>query len=274
MPKASADTARKLARLSTDCSFLLTHMIRQNGTPPKSDGDALATLPSILGLSPPGGPVLKGSPVGWYASVGAYLFDPATSTFKTAVPSPAVCFTDSTLAGLRAHRVVFDVKYGLAFDRDWLFKQGAAPCLNIREDVLKAEALKLPSETLGERSTISFPPSCMHSSTSSMKVSTRLTSGSGGVPVTSSSLPRISSSSSVRGRTSQPLRSCNRRECRPCSILTGSTACSLRDGPTGRCSSRTPRRPARGWARAATPRAAPATTRGRGTLEGDFGVRC
>jgi hypothetical protein len=31
---------------------------------------------------------------------------------------------------------------------------------------------------------------------------------------------------------------------------------------------------ARRWARSATPRAAPAAPRGRGTLEGDLGVRC
>ena len=47
-----------------------------------------------------------------------------------------------------------------------------------------------------------------------------------------------------------------------------------RRGLTSRCSSRTPRASARGWAYAATPRAAPATPRGRDTLERDLGVRC
>jgi hypothetical protein len=43
---------RELARLSTDCSFLLTHMVRQNGDPQKTDDEAKRDLQSILGLSP------------------------------------------------------------------------------------------------------------------------------------------------------------------------------------------------------------------------------
>ena len=163
MPKASADTARKLARLGSDCSFLLTHMIRQNGNPAKTDAEALATLLSILGLSPAGTPMLKGGPVaGWYAAVGgANLFDPTSGTFKTAATSRAVSFTDSTLAGLRAHRVVFDVRYGLAFDRDWLFMQGAAPCLNIREELLKGELPILAGEKF-PRKVYNFIPADLH----------------------------------------------------------------------------------------------------------------
>ena len=48
MSKASAEDARKLARLSTDCSFLLTHMIRQNSS--RSDADAKGCLKAILDL--------------------------------------------------------------------------------------------------------------------------------------------------------------------------------------------------------------------------------
>jgi hypothetical protein len=44
--------------------------------------------------------------------------------------------------------------------------------------------------------------------------------------------------------------------------------------PTGRCRSRTSRASARTLTSAATPRAAPVAPRGRGTLEGDLGVRC
>jgi hypothetical protein len=43
---------------------------------------------------------------------------------------------------------------------------------------------------------------------------------------------------------------------------------------TSRCSRRTPRASPRSRAHAATPRAAPAAPRGRGTLESDLGVRC
>jgi hypothetical protein len=49
----------------------------------------------------------------------------------------AVCLTESPLSGLRAHRDVFCAKYGIAFDRDYLFERGANACLNIREDLLK-----------------------------------------------------------------------------------------------------------------------------------------
>ncbi len=162
MPKASADTARKLARLSTDCSFLLTHMIRQNGSPAKTDADARATILSYprafscRNADPqgrPGGLVLRGR--------RRESHDPASGTFKTAAASRAVCFTDSTLAGLRAHRVVFDVKYGLAFDREWLFKQGAAPCLNIREDLLKGEVPLLAGEKF-PRKVYNFIPENLH----------------------------------------------------------------------------------------------------------------
>ena len=50
-----------------------------------------------------------------------------------------MCFTESTLAGLRAHRDVFKCKYGVAFDRKWLYDRGGNPCLNIREDILKRD---------------------------------------------------------------------------------------------------------------------------------------
>jgi|SRR5450432_1331603 len=158
MPKASTDTARELARLSTDCSFLLTHMVRQNGEPQKTDDEAKRALQSILRLSPVGGPILKGGKVGWYGAVGANSFDPVTSTFNSAPACRAVCFTESTLTGLRAHRQVFGVKYGVAFDRDWLFGRGANPCLNIRQDILKADLSPLPGENFNRKVYHYIPP--------------------------------------------------------------------------------------------------------------------
>jgi len=80
---------------------------------------------------------LKATTVGWYGSSDAYVFDPVSNRFDRKSCSKAVCFTESTLAGLRAHREVFSTKYGVAFDRDFLFEKGANPCLNIRENIFK-----------------------------------------------------------------------------------------------------------------------------------------
>ncbi len=43
------------------------------------------------------------------------------------------------MPGLKAHREVFDSRYGIAFDRDLLFERGANPCLNIRKSLLKEQ---------------------------------------------------------------------------------------------------------------------------------------
>lgn len=139
MSKASVEEARKLAALSSDCSFLLTHLIRQTGNPPRSDDEAAKVLAHILG-SKGRQPLLRGSSVGWYSSAThTYIYNPKSCRMKNIDPPQAVCFTESTLAGLRAHRDVFRVKYGLAFDRDWLYKRGANPCINLRNDILKME---------------------------------------------------------------------------------------------------------------------------------------
>jgi hypothetical protein len=82
-------------------------------------------------------PKLIESPVGWYSSCYPNIFDPITSVFTAEANTKGVCFTESTLIGLRAHRDVFTVKYAIAFDRDWLFDKGANPCLNIRQELLK-----------------------------------------------------------------------------------------------------------------------------------------
>ena len=105
----------------------------------KTDSDAQNILKLILGL---GGvstnQELKASKVGWYGVSTPDVFNPATGNLDGKIQNEGVCFTESTLAGLRAHRDLFNVKYGLSFDRDDLFDKGANPCLNIAEPLLRA----------------------------------------------------------------------------------------------------------------------------------------
>ena len=114
MPKTNADVARELARLSSDCSFLLTHLVRQNDG--RSDKEAKSILASILSIGrKPSRPLLKCSNVGWYSSAsGSLIYNPESGKLDNNWDTKAVCFTESTLAGLRAHRDVFCVKYGVA----------------------------------------------------------------------------------------------------------------------------------------------------------------
>ncbi|MBU2862487.1 hypothetical protein KO489_01375 [Reinekea forsetii] len=136
MPQTNASAARELARNSADCSFLLSHLIRQSDG--RSDSDAKAILESILDITGAhGSPNLRASVTGWYGTSSSYVFNPATKNLDGTIKNMAVCFTESTLAGLKAHRDLFDVKYGIAFDRDLLYSKGANPCLNIREDMLR-----------------------------------------------------------------------------------------------------------------------------------------
>lgn len=138
MSQTNAAIARKLASLSCDCSFLLTHLVRQNGE--RRDAKARRILLSILDADTKRPkPCLKSSPAGWYRKLSPKIFNPETFKFDGSIESRAVCFTESTLQGLKAHREVFNSKYGIAFDRDLLFKRGANPCLNIRESLLKEQ---------------------------------------------------------------------------------------------------------------------------------------
>ena len=139
MPKTTAEVAQELARQSMDCSFLLTHLVRQNDS--RSTEDARRVLELILNVDvKEETPLLRGTSVGWYgAASGANVFNPTSNDFDRVGDTRAVCFTDSTLAGLRAHRDVFNARYGVAFDRELLFNsKGANPCLNIRGDLLRA----------------------------------------------------------------------------------------------------------------------------------------
>jgi hypothetical protein len=158
MSKTTTEKAKELARNSTDCSFLLSHLIRQNDG--KTDTEACAVLCSILGISGEATPYLRSSVNGWYGSSAANLFNPVTSQFDGTPQNKAVCFTEATLSGLKAHRDLFNVKYGLAFDREWLFTQGANPCLNIAEVLLKATFVRT-GETYS-RSVFNFIPPHLH----------------------------------------------------------------------------------------------------------------
>ena len=159
MPQTNAEIARELAKLSSDCSFLLTHLIRQNDG--RSDTDAREIIEAILGLCPSGStPLLKASTVGWYASVSPNIYNPASGSFDGVSNCKAVCFTESTLAGLKAHRDILSVKYGIAFDRDWLFARGANPCLNVRASLLKAEIQREDEQY--HRCVYNFIPSQLH----------------------------------------------------------------------------------------------------------------
>lgn len=160
MPKTNADEARELAINSSDCSFLLTHLIRQNDG--HADAEAKGIIQSILDLkSAEPKPCLKASVIGWYGACNSpYVFNPSTGKLDGSVQNHAVCFTESTLAGLRSHRDLFKVKYGLAFDRDDLFSKGANPCLNIRESLLRTKTTF--SDNPQERHLYNFIPSDLH----------------------------------------------------------------------------------------------------------------
>ncbi len=160
MPMANAEMARRLARLSPDCSFLLTHLVRQNdGRSNAVARNVLRTILDVASAQPE--PRLRASQVGWYASASPSVFDPETGEFDGLVNAHAVCFTESTLAGLKPHRDVFDARYGVAFDRDFLFESGANPCLNIRRSLLK-ERFTIPGEHY-PRAVYNFIPQQLHS---------------------------------------------------------------------------------------------------------------
>lgn len=138
MSKTDAELARKLAKNSTDCSFLLTHLIRQDEG--RGNAEAKCTLKMILDIgSRSPNPLLKSSPTGWYGTSSPGVFNPASGKLDGTIENKAVCFTESTLSGLKAHRDLFQVKYGIAFDRDFLFDKGANPCINIGESLLRLQ---------------------------------------------------------------------------------------------------------------------------------------
>lgn len=136
MPQTTAAVSKELSRQSADCSFILSHLVRQNGD--RTDDDAKKILSLILNVEQSSAePFLKSSSTGWYSSSPANIFNPTTRKFDGVRESAVVCFTESTLSGLKAHRDVFNAKYGLAFDREFVFSKGANPCLNIRESIFK-----------------------------------------------------------------------------------------------------------------------------------------
>lgn len=153
------DKIVELAHQSMDCSFLLTHLIRQSDN--RSDSEAKQILNLILNIdNSHSSPYLKASRVGWYGRTSPNIYNPITQEFNGTSNNNAVCLTESTLSGLKAHRDIFSAKYGVAFERDFLFKKGANPCLNIRQSLLKEE-IKREGESY-PRSLFNFIPSQLH----------------------------------------------------------------------------------------------------------------
>ena len=129
--------ARGLAVESVDCSQILTHLIRQdNGR--RSDHDARQILSKILGLTE-GSPLLKACETGYFHHQTTKVFSPFSSGYNTPSNVKAVCFTESTLQGLKAHNKIYEAKYGISFKRDILYEKGANPVINIRADLLEKE---------------------------------------------------------------------------------------------------------------------------------------
>lgn len=139
MAKAHIRDSKRLANIAVDCWPLLTHLVRQNGPSPKSDHEARSILRAILKPQDGGPPRLRAGTAGWYSTCSeTHSFDPRTLEFKGPNLSKVVCFTESPLTGLEAHRDVFNAKYGIAFKRDHLLARGANPCLDIGDRLLKS----------------------------------------------------------------------------------------------------------------------------------------
>ncbi|MEN6428460.1 MAG: hypothetical protein ABFE13_24195 [Phycisphaerales bacterium] len=165
MAKATYEQQQAIGKLSSDCSPLLTHLVRQNDG--RSDADARRTLHSILGLWPETTPKLLARHTGWYGSesVTPRVFSPEkarlleTNEYDKS-QLQCVCFTESTLEGLKAHNQIFKAKYGLAFSRDFLLGKGANPCLNLREELLK-KSIKSAYDQY-DRHVYNFIPMVLH----------------------------------------------------------------------------------------------------------------
>jgi hypothetical protein len=157
--KTNAEESQELARKSPDCSFLLTHLIRQNDG--KTDSDAQHIMSLILDLhSQSQKAKLLASKTGWYSAANAKYFNPEVGELAYTMEYKSVCFTESTLSGLKAHRDMFGAKYGLSFDREFLFNKGAAPCINIPSNIFKSKLSFNSNEH--NRSVYNFVPKELH----------------------------------------------------------------------------------------------------------------
>jgi hypothetical protein len=75
MSQATITQAKKLAHLSSDCSFLLTHLIRKNDQ--QDEKQALSPqnkLVSILSINDNSQPNLNAHEVGWYGCLHIFPF--------------------------------------------------------------------------------------------------------------------------------------------------------------------------------------------------------
>jgi hypothetical protein len=87
--RTTAQTARELARLSSDCSFLLTHLVRQKrGNQHWNNSEAKERLFSILDIKRQSEPCLRAFPVGWYGGLpNADIFNPKNFCFDGPINS-------------------------------------------------------------------------------------------------------------------------------------------------------------------------------------------
>ena len=132
MSKASVTEAMELLEHSPDCSYLLTHLVRQNDG--KTDVDAKDILKKILGITTPDSKLIANE-IGYYSTAShANILKPASSYYSVPSNKKSVCFTESSLKGLLAHLKVFNAKYGVAFSLEFLLSKGANPVLNISEE--------------------------------------------------------------------------------------------------------------------------------------------
>lgn len=140
MATPATEKTKNLSKSSIDCSLLLTHLVRADSEERKAK--AKDVLKSILGLNGTVGPLLRAAPTGWAANLDSLsVFDASSKEWvpNTTELLKSICFTESTLAGLKAHRDIYGAKYGIAFDRDYLLSRGANPCLNIRQSLLQTQ---------------------------------------------------------------------------------------------------------------------------------------
>lgn len=110
---------------SPDCSFIISHLIRQSDE--TSDEKAFEILCSILDLNNDcKEPCLNAN----------IIKNPdAELPFNHQIVKVA-CFTESTLRGLGAHAQVFNAKFGISFQRKFLLDKDANPCLFVSSKIL------------------------------------------------------------------------------------------------------------------------------------------
>jgi hypothetical protein len=125
MPIATDKQCLKFGTLASDCSFIISHLIRQTNN--ESDKKTFDKLTSILDIkNDRRKPILKST----------LQSDKETKLPLYHVDKKVVCFTESTLTGLKAHAAVFKCKFGISFPRDYMLKNKVNPCFYMSESLM------------------------------------------------------------------------------------------------------------------------------------------